>query len=165
MKTLRKGSHTPRGRKPAHESRATEFRRKLIEWKQTPESSRPSLRALARELGTSHQLLTFYLERPRNMARRAILASGERDSRSRICRGPAPNRMGGPASPCLRSSGRPGRGRLHVARRYRAYEEGVRTPSAVLAGDQSAEDLCQALSRSTGASAEVLARQCEKPRE
>jgi hypothetical protein len=31
-------------------------------WKQTPESSRPSLRALARELGTSHQLLTFYLK-------------------------------------------------------------------------------------------------------
>jgi hypothetical protein len=31
-------------------------------WKQTPQSSRPSLRALARELGTSHQLLTFYLK-------------------------------------------------------------------------------------------------------
>ena len=42
------------------ESRAIEFRRKLIEWKQTPESLRPPLRALARELGTSHQLLTFY---------------------------------------------------------------------------------------------------------
>lgn len=27
-----------------------------------PESSRPSLRALARELGTSHQLLSFYLK-------------------------------------------------------------------------------------------------------
>lgn len=51
------------GRKPAHESRATEFRRKLMEWKQTPRSSRPSLRAFARELGTSHQLLTFYLKR------------------------------------------------------------------------------------------------------
>jgi hypothetical protein len=51
-----------RGRKPKQESRATEFRRKLIEWKQTPESSRPPLRALARELGTSHQLLTFYLK-------------------------------------------------------------------------------------------------------
>lgn len=49
------------GRKPSHESRATEFRRELIEWKQNPESSRPSLRALARELGTSHQLLAFYL--------------------------------------------------------------------------------------------------------
>jgi hypothetical protein len=31
-------------------------------WKQTPESSRPSLRALASELGTSHQLLSFYLK-------------------------------------------------------------------------------------------------------
>jgi hypothetical protein len=51
------------GRKPAHESRAAEFRRKLIAWKQTPDSSRPSLRALARELGTSHQLLTCYLKR------------------------------------------------------------------------------------------------------
>jgi|HubBroStandDraft_6_1064221.scaffolds.fasta_scaffold289214_3 hypothetical protein len=43
------------------DSRALELRRKLIEWKQTPESSRPPLRALARELGTSHQLLAFYL--------------------------------------------------------------------------------------------------------
>jgi hypothetical protein len=51
-----------RGRKPRQESRAIEFRRKLIEWKQTAESSRPPLRALARELGTSHQLLTFYLK-------------------------------------------------------------------------------------------------------
>jgi hypothetical protein len=50
------------GRKPAQESRATEFRRKLMQWKQTPESSRPSLRALARELDTSHQLLAFYLK-------------------------------------------------------------------------------------------------------
>jgi hypothetical protein len=50
------------GRKPAHESRATELRRKLIEWERTPESSRPSLRALARELDTSHQLLAFYLK-------------------------------------------------------------------------------------------------------
>ena len=50
------------GRKPTSQSRATEFRRELIAWKQTPESSRPSLRALACELGTSHQLLTFYLK-------------------------------------------------------------------------------------------------------
>ena len=33
----------------------------LTAWKKTPESSRPPLRALARELGTSHQLLAFYL--------------------------------------------------------------------------------------------------------
>jgi len=50
-----------RGRKPAQKSRANDFRRKLVEWKQTPESSRPSLRALARELGTSHQSLGYYL--------------------------------------------------------------------------------------------------------
>jgi len=50
-----------RGRKPFTESRAVEIRLRLAIWKQMPESSRPSLRALAREVGTSHQLLTFYL--------------------------------------------------------------------------------------------------------
>jgi hypothetical protein len=50
------------GRKPARESRATEFRQRLIAWQQTPESSQPSLRALACELGTSHQLLQHYLD-------------------------------------------------------------------------------------------------------
>jgi hypothetical protein len=39
-----------------------EFRRTVLAWKQTPQSSRPSLRLLARELGTSHQLLSFYLK-------------------------------------------------------------------------------------------------------
>src|ERR1700722_221620 len=51
-----------RGRKTNEESRSAEFRRSLFAWKQTPESLRPSLTALARELGTSHQLLTFYLK-------------------------------------------------------------------------------------------------------
>jgi transcriptional regulator with XRE-family HTH domain len=50
-----------RGRKPGYESRATEFRQRLIAWKQAPESLRLSLRALARELGTSHQMLAYYL--------------------------------------------------------------------------------------------------------
>lgn len=50
-----------RGRKPNQESRSAEFRRRLIAWKQIPESHRPSLRMLARELGTSHQLLRHYL--------------------------------------------------------------------------------------------------------
>jgi hypothetical protein len=50
------------GRKIKQESRAAEFREKLIVWKQTPESLRPSLRELARELGTSHQLLQHYLD-------------------------------------------------------------------------------------------------------
>jgi hypothetical protein len=50
-----------RGRKPNRESRSTEFRRRLIAWKQIPESHRPSLRTLACELGTSHQLLSHLL--------------------------------------------------------------------------------------------------------
>jgi hypothetical protein len=51
-----------RGRKRKPESRSAEFRRRLIPWKQTPVSLRPSLRALACELGTSHQLLKHYLD-------------------------------------------------------------------------------------------------------
>ena len=50
------------GRKPANESRARELRQELIAWKQTPERSRSSLRMLACELGTSHQLLAFFLK-------------------------------------------------------------------------------------------------------
>jgi hypothetical protein len=50
-----------RGRKPNQESRSAEFRRRLIAWKQIPESHRPSLTALACELGTSHQLLSHLL--------------------------------------------------------------------------------------------------------
>jgi hypothetical protein len=42
-----------RGRKTKQESRSAELRQRLIAWKQTPESLRPSLRALARILGTS----------------------------------------------------------------------------------------------------------------
>jgi len=52
-----------RGRKPASQSRAAEFRERLAAWLQTPESSRPPLRAVARELGTSHQLLSHYLKK------------------------------------------------------------------------------------------------------
>ena len=51
-----------RGRKLNRESRGAEFRRRLSAWRQTPESMRQSLRALARELGTSHQLLKHYLD-------------------------------------------------------------------------------------------------------
>ena len=50
------------GRRIARESRAREFRCRLVAWKQTPKHLRPTLRALARELGTSHQLLRHYLE-------------------------------------------------------------------------------------------------------
>jgi hypothetical protein len=52
-----------RGRKSKQESRAEELRGKLAVWNQTTESARPSLRRLARELGTSHQLLSHLLER------------------------------------------------------------------------------------------------------
>jgi hypothetical protein len=50
-----------KGRKCIEESRATELRQRLIEWQCLPKSARPSLRALARELNTTHQLLSFYL--------------------------------------------------------------------------------------------------------
>ncbi len=50
-----------RGRKPKQESRAAEILARLALWRQTSESARPSLRALARGLGTSHQLLSHYL--------------------------------------------------------------------------------------------------------
>jgi hypothetical protein len=53
--------HPVSGRKHTEESRAPEFRERLSAWRQTPASARPSLRALARELGTSHQLLMHYL--------------------------------------------------------------------------------------------------------
>jgi hypothetical protein len=62
MKTLGQRIRSSCGRKRAQESRSTELRRALLRWKQTLESSRPSLRVLARELGTSHQLLSFYLK-------------------------------------------------------------------------------------------------------
>jgi hypothetical protein len=51
------------GRKPAVQSRAAEICTKLLAWRQTRESQRISLRALAAEIGTSHQLLSFYLKR------------------------------------------------------------------------------------------------------
>ena len=50
-----------KGRKRKVDSRATELRQRLIVWQQTPESMRPPLRALARELRTSHTLLQHHL--------------------------------------------------------------------------------------------------------
>ena len=61
MKTDPAAAKPRRGRKPANESRATEIRRALAKWRQIPEEHRPSLRALAAELNTSHQLLCSYL--------------------------------------------------------------------------------------------------------
>jgi hypothetical protein len=51
------------GRKPASESRAAEIRARLAAWRQILAPQRISLRALAVEIGTSHQLLSFYLKR------------------------------------------------------------------------------------------------------
>jgi hypothetical protein len=50
------------GRKPKQASRSAEFRERLIAWQKTPVRLQPSLRALASELGTSHQLLKHYLD-------------------------------------------------------------------------------------------------------
>ena len=49
------------GRKSKQDSRANELRQALIAWKESPEGSRPSLRFLALQLRTSHQLLTHFL--------------------------------------------------------------------------------------------------------
>ena len=50
------------GRKPADRSRAAEICARLATWRQQPAEQRPSLRALAAELGTSHQMLSFHLK-------------------------------------------------------------------------------------------------------
>ena len=49
------------GRKHTAASRALEIRARLQIWRATPESQRPTLRALAAEMQTSHQLLGVYL--------------------------------------------------------------------------------------------------------
>jgi hypothetical protein len=48
-------------RKPKELSRANEFRQALVEWRRAPQGIRPSLRDLAKQLGTSHQLLSHLL--------------------------------------------------------------------------------------------------------
>jgi hypothetical protein len=49
------------GRKPKDQSRATELRQALVTWRQISEAARPSLRFLAAQLHTSHQLLNHFL--------------------------------------------------------------------------------------------------------
>jgi hypothetical protein len=63
-----RGAHEPidreigkKGRKLAIQSRAAEIRARLKAWRRIPKPQRISLRALARELGTTHQLLGYYL--------------------------------------------------------------------------------------------------------
>ena len=72
-----------RGRKPKQESRSTEIRQRLVEWSQTPASARPSLRALARELGTTHQLLGHYLDRLEEWLREKDLESFRANAKSK----------------------------------------------------------------------------------
>jgi hypothetical protein len=63
---MRNGKHkagAKAGRKRISDSRAVEIRAALVTRSQVPEPERKSLRALAAELGTSHQLLSFYLRR------------------------------------------------------------------------------------------------------
>jgi hypothetical protein len=50
------------GRKRADQTRAAEIRSKLEAWQKISGPHRVFLRALARELGTSHQLLASYLK-------------------------------------------------------------------------------------------------------
>ena len=51
-----------RGRKPARESRSDEIRRRVVAWSLTPPAQREpqTLTELARELGISHQLASYY---------------------------------------------------------------------------------------------------------
>jgi hypothetical protein len=58
----RAGAKGRKGRKPANESRTEAICTRLVSWSQASEGQRPSLRVLAKELGTSHQLLSFYLK-------------------------------------------------------------------------------------------------------
>jgi hypothetical protein len=58
----RNGEKPKRGRRSADESVAKAIRTRLASWLLEPEDQRPSLRELAVELGTSHQLLSFYLK-------------------------------------------------------------------------------------------------------
>lgn len=77
-----------RGRRPASESKAALIRATLWTWRQTPREQRVSLRALAVELGTSHQLLSFYLRdldrwqmREHRRAEKQILACAKAEHR------------------------------------------------------------------------------------
>lgn len=49
------------GRRPANQSRGAELRAGLASWMRIPEDKRISLRGLAKQLGTSHQLLNSFL--------------------------------------------------------------------------------------------------------
>ena len=147
-----------KGRKPKQESRAMEFRRELLAWKQIPEASRPSLRSLACDLGTSHQLLELLPQKPVQMGKQGMLAPGEGSSCPGECRGPVPDSMGRATSLCLQQGRRSCDVWSHVTRCDQAVEKGVRTRAAMPARHQSSENICSPVSGSAGALAEVFAR-------
>ena len=62
MRAFEENIYPSSGRKRAQDARAMEFRQALLRRKQTMESSRPPLRALAHELGAAYQLLSFYFK-------------------------------------------------------------------------------------------------------
>jgi hypothetical protein len=75
------------GRKPRHQSRGQELHQQLSAWKSRL-GLRPSLRRLAHELGTSHQLLGHYLKtwtkwEKRNYERRAAEICGRAQTEDR----------------------------------------------------------------------------------
>ena len=80
------------GRKPADESRAEEFRERLLKWSYFPASARPSLRVLAKALQTNHQLLSHLLvgldewEREKDLERCRVVTKASQDSRSSAVR-------------------------------------------------------------------------------
>ena len=74
------------GRKPKAESRSEELRQALVAWQQMPEGKRPSLRQLARERGTSHQLLSHLLEGLEGWRRNKGWSSSVPTQQPRVCR-------------------------------------------------------------------------------
>jgi hypothetical protein len=81
------------GRKPKHESRATEIRQRLLAWRQVCGPLRTSLRALATELGTSHQLLKHYLDGLEEWQCQERLRRAEEEMKAIRARAKAENRF------------------------------------------------------------------------
>ena len=94
-----------KGRKPKAESHAAEIRAKLAAWKQTPEYLRPSLRDLARQMGTSHQLLAHYLRRLEKWQAKECEDKARRLRARAEAENRLPHGLGGTASPGLRQRG------------------------------------------------------------
>jgi hypothetical protein len=152
-----------RGRKPKYESRATEFRRRLIVWKQTPKSMRPSLRALAREIGTSHQLLEHYLKGLEEWQYKEHFRQAKEALEGILARAQAENRFVTPwenqqfcalAREALRAMVTP-----VLLKPAPMYQTGCKTRPVARGADQDAKAACaRGISGSKGALEEVLAK-------